>query len=327
MLGILRGFGGLLEADEVIPLDRLAVRGITHTGGTILGTTNRGNPFSWSVTEEDGSVVVRDRSDECLATFRDLGLDALIVVGGDGTLRIAHELCKKGLPVVGVPKTIDNDVRGTVVTFGFDTAVTTATDAIDKVHSTAESHERVLVVEVMGRNAGWIALQSGLAGTADVILMPEVAYDIAKVCRKIRDREAEGRKFSIVVAAEGARPVGGSVVLKESAVAGREQRLGGIGEQVAREITACSGKETRTVTLGHLQRGGTPTAYDRVLALRFGAAAVRAVAAGKFGYMVALDPPDVTLVSFEHALAGPRPVPLDGDTVCTARELGVCLGD
>ena len=327
VLGIQRGFGGLLEADEVIPLDRQAVRGITHIGGTILGTTNRGNPFSWPVTQADGSVVERDRSDECLATFRDLGLDALIVVGGDGTLRIAHELCKKGLPIVGVPKTIDNDVRGTLVTFGFDTAVATATDAIDKVHSTAESHERVLVVEVMGRNAGWIALRSGLAGTADVILIPEVPYDITKVCQKIKDREAEGRRFSIVVTAEGARPAGGSVVVKESAVPGRERRLGGIGEQVAWEITQCSGKETRTVTLGHLQRGGTPTAYDRVLALRFGAAAVRAVAAGKFGYMVALDPPDVTLVAFEDALAGPRPVPLDGDTVCTARELGVCLGD
>ncbi|HEX9727307.1 MAG TPA: ATP-dependent 6-phosphofructokinase [Gemmatimonadales bacterium] len=327
VVGIKRGFGGLLADDETVPLDPGSVRGITHVGGTILGTTNRGNPFNWPVTQSDGTAGEVDRSDEVVERFARLGLEALIVVGGDGTLHIARRLCEKGLPVVGVPKTIDNDVRGTVVTFGFDTAVVTATEAIDKVHSTAESHERVIVVEVMGRNAGWIALQSGLAGTADVILIPEIPYDIESVCEKIREREATGRHFSIVVAAEGARPRDGQRIYRADAQPGRLARLGGIGEQVATEIEACTGKETRTVTLGHLQRGGTPTPYDRVLALRFGAAAIRAVSDRKFGYMVALDPPDVTFVSLDQALGGASTVPLDGDTIRTARDIGVCLGD
>ncbi len=334
VLGIRRGFGGFLEANQLVDLRRESVSGITHVGGTILGTTNRGNPFAWPVTrpdgsmgEVDGSMGEVDRSDEVLRAFEQLRLQALIVVGGDGTLRIANGLSQKGLPIVGVPKTIDNDLRGTVVTFGFDTAVTTATDAIDKVHSTAESHERVLVVEVMGRHAGWIALKSGLAGTADVILIPEIPYDISKICGKIRQREAEGRHFAVVVVAEGARPKDGAVVLNEEAAPGGVARFGGIGERVAAEIESCSGKETRTVTLGHLQRGGMPTAYDRVLALRFGAAAVRAVADGKFGHMVALDPPLIKLVPFGDAITGWTGVPLDGDTICTARELGICLGD
>lgn len=327
VLGIRRGFGGFLEDDQLVDLGRESVSGITHVGGTILGTTNRGNPLAWPVTRPDGSMGEVDRSDEVLRAFERLGLQALIVVGGDGTLRIANALSQKGLPIVAVPKTIDNDVRGTVVTFGFDTAVTTATDAIDKVHSTAASHDRVLVVEVMGRHAGWIALKSGLAGTAHVILMPEIPYDISKICAKIREREAEGRRFAVVVVAEGARPKDGAAVLKEEAVPGGIARLGGIGERVAAEIESCSGKETRTVTLGHLQRGGTPTAFDRVLALRFGAAAVRAVADGKFGHMVALDPPLIKLVPLGDAVTGWTGVPLDGDTICTARELGVCLGD
>lgn len=327
VFGIERGFGGLLGDGQVLPLDRENVRGITHVGGTILGTTNRGNPFSWPVTEESGEAREVDRSDEVLASFARVGLDALIVIGGDGTLHIANELSKKGLPLLGVPKTIDNDVRGTLVTFGFETAVATATDAIDKVHSTAQSHERVLVVEVMGRHAGWIALKSGLAGTADVILLPEIPYDIASVCKKIAEREREGRRFSIVVVAEGARPRAGAQLVKEEAQPGGVARLGGIGERVAAEIEARSGKEARAVTLGHLQRGGTPSAYDRALALRFGAAAVRGVARGLFGYMVALDPPDITYVPLDEALGEPAGVQLDGDTVCTVRELGVCLGD
>jgi 6-phosphofructokinase 1 len=327
IFGIRRGFGGLLEDEEVVPLGREDVRGITHLGGTILGTTNRGNPFKWPVRNPDGSWSEVDRSDELIERFRSLGLDALIVVGGDGTLRIAYELWCKGLRVVGVPKTIDNDVGGTVITFGYDTAVTTATEAIDKVHSTAESHERVMVVEVMGRYAGWIALNAGLAGSADVILIPEIPYDIERVCDKIREREAEGRHFSIVVVAEGAAPKGGGLTVKEAPGPGRMERLGGVGEVVARQIAELTGKETRSLVLGHLQRGGSPTTFDRLLGLRFGAAAVRAVAEGKFGCMIALDPPDIKSVPLAEALAEYKRVPLDSDSVLTARELGICLGD
>jgi len=200
--GIQRGFGGLLGDAQIVPVTRETVRGITHLGGTILGTTNRGNPFSWPVRQPDGSVTEVDRSDEVVAAFRRLGLNALIVVGGDGSLKIAQQLCAKGLPIVGVPKTIDNDVRGTVITFGFDTAVNTATDAIDKLHSTAESHQRVFVVEVMGRNAGWIALNSGLAGTADVILIPEIPFKFESVTTRIRQRVQGGRHFSILAVSE-----------------------------------------------------------------------------------------------------------------------------
>ena len=327
VFGIQRGFGGLLGDAQVVPVTRDTVRGITHLGGTILGTTNRGNPFEWSVKQPDGSTTAIDRSDEVLATFRALGLDALIVVGGDGTLKIGQRLWEKGMPLVGVPKTIDNDVRGTVITFGFDTAVSTATDAIDKLHSTAESHQRVFVVEVMGRHAGWIALNSGLAGTADVILIPEIPFDIARVCDKIRAREVQGRHFSIVVAAEGAKPKGGAEVLREAAVPGRAARLGGIGEAVAAEIERRTGKETRCVVLGHLQRGGSPTTFDRLLALRFGAAAVRAVEAREFGRMVALDPPKILTVPLQEALTGWSGVPLDHDSLQTARDVGISLGD
>lgn len=325
--GIQRGFGGLLGDAQIVQVTRETVRGITHLGGTILGTTNRGNPFSWPVKQPDGSTLEVDRSDEVVAAFRSLGLDAMIVVGGDGTLKIAQRLCEKGLPIVGVPKTIDNDVRGTVITFGFDTAVNTATDAIDKLHSTAESHERVFVVEVMGRHAGWIALNSGLAGTADVILIPEIPFDIGKVCDKVLEREMMGKHFSIVVAAEGARPVGGAEVLQEGKTPGATERLGGVGELVTGQIAERTGKETRAVVLGHLQRGGTPTTFDRLLALRFGAAAVRAVEAKQFGRMVALDPPTIVTVPFAEALEGGSGVPLDHDSIQTARDLGICLGD
>lgn len=326
--GIRKGFGGLLGEARVTPLRSDDVRGITHLGGTILGTTNRGNPFRWPQLGLDGKWQEVDRSREVMDAFYRLGFDALIVVGGDGSLGIALEFCKLGLPVVGVPKTIDNDVSETEVTFGFDTAVATATEAIDKIHSTAESHSRVMVVEVMGRNAGWIALNSGLAGTADVILIPEIPFSWDSIKNKIQEREAGGRHFTIVVAAEGAVPrEGGSAVVKAEAEAGGVARLGGIAELVANKITEMTGKETRTVTLGHLQRGGTPTTQDRLLALRFGAAAVRAVVAGKFGHMVAYHPPEITTVPLEDALATRKLVPLDSDSVATAREIGLCLGD
>ncbi len=322
-VGIRRGYGGLLGVDRMVPLDANAVRGITHLGGTILGTTTHGDPFRWREQRPDGSWTERDRSDELVEAFRALGLEALIAIGGEGSLRIARRLYEKGIPVVGVPKTIDNDVGGTMATFGFDTAVQTATEAIDKLHSTAESHERVMVVEVMGRYAGWIALHSGIAGSADVILIPEIPFDIAKVCEKVRRREAEGRHFSIVVVAEGAAPKGGTVSLIDPEL----QRLGGIGDKVAHSIEEMTGKETRTLVLGHLQRGGSPTTFDRLLGLRFGAAAVRLIAEGKFGAMVALWPPTIAAVPFDEALATLKRVPLDSDTIATARDLGISLGD
>jgi len=322
-LGVRRGFGSLLGESELMPLGPNEVRGITHLGGTILGTSSRGNPLKWRTQRPDGSWDERDRTQELFDSFRANRLDALIAIGGEGTLGIAFDLWKKGLPIVGVPKTIDNDVGGTVATFGFDTAVATATDAIDKLHSTAESHERVMVVEVMGRNAGFIALSAGVAGSADVILIPEIPFDINKVCDKIRRREAEGRHFSIVVVAEGAVPKGGSVSLIDPA----HERLGGIADKVAHSIEQMTGKETRSLVLGHLQRGGGPTTFDRVLALRFGAAAVRLVADGKFGMMVALEPPRIVPVPIADAIATPRRVPLDSDTITTARDLGTSFGD
>jgi 6-phosphofructokinase 1 len=321
--GIRRGFDSLLGGEPPIPLGPNEVRGITHLGGTILGTSNRGNPLKWRHQRPDGTWEERDRSAELLDSFRMYRFDALIAIGGDGTLSIAHALCQKGLPVVGVPKTIDNDVQGTIATFGFDTAVATATDAIDKVHSTAESHERVMVVEVMGRHAGFIALNAGIAGSADVILIPEIPFDIDKVCDKIRRREAEGRHFSIVVVAEGAAPKGGIVSLIDP----EHARLGGIADKVAHSIEQMTGKETRSLVLGHLQRGGSPTTFDRLLALRFGAAAVRLVAERKFGMMVALQPPRIVPVPIADAITTPRRVPLDSDTIATARDIGISFGD
>ncbi len=323
--GIRKGFNGLLGEDPIVPLTAASVSGITHLGGTILGTTNRGNPFQWPVKNADGVVEVTDRSEEVITAFRRHGFDAMIVIGGDGSLRIAHQLCEKGLPIVGVPKTIDNDLAATDVTFGFRTAVQTATEAIDKLHSTAESHERTMVVEVMGRDTGWIALFSGVSGTADVILIPEIPYHLDRICEKVRERYQTGRNFAIVVAAEGAKPVGGEAVYQESGP--HVKRLGGIAERLAAQIAATTGAETRSLVLGHLQRGGTPTAYDRLIALRFGAAAVRLVEAGRFGSMVALHPPDVRAVPLEEAIAHIKLVPVNGDIVQTARDMGISFGD
>jgi 6-phosphofructokinase 1 len=325
--GIQRGYEGLLSFNGVVPLGPAEVRGITHLGGTILGTTNRGNPFHYISRTGQGEEFERDRSDDLVAAFHASGFDALVSIGGDGSLQISHDLWRKGLPVVCVPKTIDNDVSGTQRSFGFDTAVSTATDALDKLHSTAESHERVLVVEVMGRYAGWIALYSGLSGGADVILIPEIPFDVEKVCEKIRRREAAGRRFSIVVVAEGARPRDGTVELVERRGVGTVDRLGGIASKVARTIEHHTGKETRTLVLGHLQRGGTPTTYDRLLALRFGVAAVRAIADRAFGTMVGLNGPDITRVPLDQVVGKAKNVPLDSDTIQTARDLGINLGD
>lgn len=310
----------------MIPLTREKVRGITHLGGTILGTANKGNPFEYPNQTEHGVELV-DISDQVIANFRNFGLDVLICIGGDGSLRIAQKFINKGVPVIGIPKTIDNDLHGTIITFGFDTAVATATDAIDKLHSTAESHERVMVVEVMGRYAGWIALNSGISGSADVILIPEIPFDIVKVCEKVMDRERHGRHFSIIVCSEGAKPAGGGLYTKGPKEAGREVLLGGIAEYVAKEVSSRTGKETRSLVLGHLQRGGSPSTFDRLLGLRFGAAAIHALLQGKINVMVALDPPGIKTISIEEAISKMKSVPLDCDTVHTARALGISFGD
>ena len=328
--GVRDGFHGLLLPEEypsggLIPLTRERVSGITHLGGTILGTSNRNNPMRYPILRDDGTIEEVDRTDEIVRAFRLHHIDALITVGGDGSLAIANVLSKKGLRLISVPKTIDNDLDKTDVTFGFDSAVAFATDALDRLHSTAASHGRVMIVEVMGRYAGWIALHSGIAGSADVILIPEHPYDINKVIDKIRERDARGNKFTIVMVAEGALPIGGgiSVVEKE---AGRAERLGGIGEKVAAEIHERSGKEIRVVVLGHLLRGGSPTSFDRLTALRFGAAAVRGLAEGQRGVMVALDPPDVKYVPIEEAMGKMKMVPMDSETVQTAKDLGISFG-
>lgn len=327
VLGIKRGFAGLLGEDDVVSLTRESVRGIAHSGGTILRTTNRGNPFKWPRKKPDGTFEEIDRSDELLANARQLGIEALIVIGGDGTLAIADQLSDKGMCIVGVPKTIDNDVAGTITTFGFDTAVNTALEAIDRLHTTAESHDRVIVIEVMGRNAGFIALHAGLAGTADVILIPEIPYMLSKVCEKIVARDKSGRHFSIVVIAEGALPKGGGNSTMGPSMPGQERRVGGIAGRMAHEIQQITGKETRSLVLGHLQRGGVPTGYDRLLATRFGGAAVRAVEQKKWGHMVALQSPHIVAIPMKEALRETKRVELTHDVVCTARETGISFGD
>lgn len=327
VLGICRGYYGLLGEDEIIPLTRESVRGIAHMGGTILRTTNRGNPFEFPVQQPDGQYAMVDRSDEVLDAVRRLGIDALISIGGDGSLAIAQRFFRKGLRVVGVPKTIDNDVSGTITTFGFDTAVSTALEAIDKLHTTAESHDRVIVLEVMGRHAGFIALHAGVAGTADVILIPEIPYDLDRVCEKIMARDRMGRHFSIVVAAEGAFPLGGEESTLGASLPGQSRRVGGIASRIAYDIEQRTGKESRSLVLGHLQRGGMPTGYDRLLAARFGGAAVEAVEQGKWGHMVALQSPHIVAIPLQEALAVPRRVDPTHDIVRVARATGISLGD
>jgi ATP-dependent phosphofructokinase / diphosphate-dependent phosphofructokinase len=326
VLGIEEGFDGLVHC-KTRPLTNASVSGILHLGGTILGTTNAANPFCYPVPAEGGKTAERDISDVVVANFRKLGLDALIVIGGDGTLSIAEKFYEKGIPLVGVPKTIDNDINGTAVTFGFDTAVNTARDALDKLHTTAESHRRVIVVEVMGRHSGWIAVHSGIAGGADIILIPEIPYDRAKVVQTIMARERLGKHFSIVVVAEGAFEQGGQLTHAEAKQAGREQRLGGVGERVAAAITELTGKETRVVVLGHLQRGGPPTTFDRVLGTRLGAAAARLIRKAAFGRMVALIPPDVESVPIREAIGRRKVVPVDSDIIESAREIGISFGN
>ncbi len=331
VVGIRDGFNGIMFPEEyssggVIDLSREAVRGIVHMGGTILGTTNRGNPTAFPVQQDDGTWIEVDRSEELIAKFAEHEIDALITIGGDGSLTIGHHLYERGLRVIGVPKTIDNDLERTASTFGFHTAVDFASQCIDRLFSTATSHGRVIVVEVMGRYAGWIALHSGVASGAHAILIPEIPFDLEPVAATINQRERRGAKFSIVVVAEGAVPRDGTVSVLGKAV-GQAEKLGGIGQKVADDLSELTGKESRVVVLGHLIRGGTPTAHDRLLGLRFGAAAVRALEEGHNGIMVALNPPTVDYVPLASVTSRQKMVPIDCDTMLTARDVGINFGD
>ncbi len=324
-IGILGGYEGLLEPQQTRILDYHALDGLLIRGGTILGTANRGR-FSAKVGHGESRQLPAELLEETKRGVETLGLTALVSIGGDGSLTIAQQLHEYGVPIVGVPKTIDNDLQGTLWTFGFDSAVACATDALDRLHTTAESHDRVMVLEVMGRYAGWIALYAGVAGGADVILIPEIPFSYDAICSKIRAREAQGKRFTLVVVAEGAREQDGEFVMKANRESHREAHLGGIGGVVATELTKRTGKETRNCVLGHLQRGGTPTSFDRALCSMFGAVAVELVAAGQFGKMVAFTGQQVGAVEMSEAVGQLKTVPADGGLARTARALGICLG-
>ncbi len=323
------GYLGLLNLDELVRLTPEMVADITATGGTIIGSTNKGNPFAMPIENLAGETELHDVSDRIMKNFKRMGFGCHIAVGGDGSLEIAHRFAtEKGMPVIGVPKTIDNDLEATQLTFGFDTAVSTATEAIDKLHSTAKSHDRVMVVEVMGRDSGWIAMNSGISGGADIVLIPEIPFDIDEVCKKIDNNELYGKEYAIVVVAEGARARDQEVIHKGYGEIGRSEKiLGGVGEWVANEIRSRTGKDTRSLVLGHLQRGGSPTTFDRLLALRFGAMAVRLAEEGKFDQMVALAGDAMTSVPLAEAIKKRKQVPAEGNRVRTAREIGICMGE
>ncbi|RPJ29049.1 MAG: ATP-dependent 6-phosphofructokinase [Chloroflexi bacterium] len=325
VIGIRDGYDGFIEDKGVMPLGIEEVRGLLPRGGTILGAANRGNPYARKVIR-NGEQVTIDVSDEIVKGIQRLEMDALLVLGGDGTLHIAHELFQKGAPVIGVPKTIDNDIGGTEASFGFDTAVTTATEAIDKLHTTAEAHHRVMVLELMGRNAGFIALHAGVAGGTDVILIPEIPFKFEAVVAKIRQRVERGYLFSIIAVSEGAKPVSGKQVFSRTGDEIYTPRLGGIGQTVGEYIEK-NGFETRVTVLGHLQRGGSPTPFDRWLATRYGAAAVRLAAQGKFDRMVALQAGKIVDVCLREAIAIPRRVDVKDDAMITARGMGISFGD
>jgi ATP-dependent phosphofructokinase / diphosphate-dependent phosphofructokinase len=331
VLGIREGYDGLVSPERypdggVFALTNESVKNIPHLGGTMLGTTNRGNPFQIIERDPDGSIRETDHSDKVLEAFRQHKIDAHIAVGGDGSLTIALKLHQKGLRLVGVPKTIDNDLGATLATFGFSSAVSFATECLDRLHMTAQAHRRILVVEVMGRYAGWIALHTGIAGQADAILLPEIPYEIEKVAAHLCRATSGERQHAIVVVAEGARPKGGDITVK-SHEPGRVERLGGIGERVSDELQRLTGRESRATVLGHLLRGGSPNAQDRILGLSFGAGAVYALQHGMNGVMVALNPPNLEFVPLEDAVVKLRTVPGDCEAVLVARALGICFGD
>ena len=325
-VGVRGGYEGLLAPIQARPLDYHALDGLLVRGGTILGTSNRGR-FTAKVGHGEAHRVAPELLADARRGFDELGLSALVAIGGDGSLSIAQQLHEHGMPIVGVPKTIDNDLAATVMTFGFDSAVACATEALDRLHTTAESHGRVMVLEVMGRYAGWIAIYAGLSGGADVILIPEIPFRYEPMCAKVAEREKAGRRFTIVVVAEGAREEGGEYATAAGQETNRETRLGGIGAVVGTEIERRTGKETRVVVLGHLQRGGGPTTFDRALCTVFGTTAVQLIADGRFGEMVAYTGAQVIGVKLADAVGHLRRVPLDGGFVSAARSLGICLGD
>jgi 6-phosphofructokinase 1 len=325
-IGILGGYDGLLPPGNYRPLDYHALDGLLIRGGTILGTANRGQ-FTDKVGHGESRRLPEDLLDNVKQGMAQLGLSAIVAIGGDGSLSIAQQFYEYGIPVVGVPKTIDNDLEGTLWTFGFDSAVACATDAIDRLHTTAESHRRAMVLEVMGRYAGWIALYAGVAGGADVVLIPEIPFSYDRICDKIQQRDKLGKHFTIVVVAEGARERGGDFVTSASAPANREAMLGGVGAVVAQEIESRSGKESRVCVLGHLQRGGSPTSFDRALCSIFGAHAVELVESGDFGKMVAFHGSQIGSVNMSEAVGRLKTVRPDGNFARTARALGICLGD
>ena len=325
-VGIMGGYEGLLAPQKVKQLTGELLAGLLVRGGTILGTANQGR-FSAKVGHGESRRLPLELLDETKRGCEQLGLIGLVSIGGDGSLSIAQQLYEHGIPVVGVPKTIDNDLAATLMTFGFDSAVACATDAIDRLHSTAESHQRVMVLEVMGRYAGWIAIYAGLAGGADLILLPEIPFNYQSVCAKVKERDELGRHFTIVVVAEGARPAGADFVTSTDQPQNREARLGGIGTRVAEEIQRRTGKESRCVVLGHLQRGGCPTNMDRALCTIFGAKAVELIAERRFGHMVSFTGSQIADVPLAEATGQLRTVPLGGGFITAARSMGICLGD
>ncbi|MEW5802978.1 MAG: 6-phosphofructokinase [bacterium] len=326
IIGIKDGFQGLVD-NKTKRLEYEDVSGILTQGGTILGTSNKANPFKWP-EEKKGKITYRDVSDQVMKNYHELGLDCLFCIGGDGTLTVARKFHELGLNIIGIPKTIDNDLSGTDVTFGFDTAVMNATEAIDKLHTTAESHHRVMIVETMGRYAGWIALQSGLAGGGDIILIPEIPYDPCCITAKVRERNRKGKRYSIIVVAEGAKMKGGHMSVQKVIETSPDPiRLGGIGRQVAEQIENDTGIETRVTVLGHLLRGGTPTAFDRILATRFGVKALDLALHGVFGQMVCLHGQEISSIPLSEAVSHLKLVPPDSPLIKAARALGTCLGD
>jgi len=325
VIGIEDGYEGMVN-NKHRKLDSRDVSGILTLGGTILGTTKRASPYRYAIKKGE-NLEFKDMSKVAIRNIERLKIDCLVVIGGDGTLGIAHKLFKDGIPIVGVPKTIDNDIIGTDLTFGFDTAVSIATEGIDRLHSTAQSHHRVMVIEVMGHNAGWLALFSGIAGGGDIILIPEIPYEMDLIAAKVRERHGKGKRFSIVVVAEGAKPKGGNVVIQRMVKESQDPiRLGGVGFVLGDQIEKMTGFETRAVVMGHLQRGGTPTAFDRVLATQLGSKAVNMIVDGSFGRMVAMQKSRLVMVKLNDVAKGHRSVPVDHPLIKTAVSLGSCFG-
>ena len=327
VLGIKDGYEGLVKG-KARRLSYNSVSGILTIGGTILGTSNKADPFHYAIMKKKGEFVYKDLSQQAVSNFRKWKLDALVAIGGDGTLSIAYRLFQKGIPVIGVPKTIDNDLMGTDITFGFDSALRVGTEAIDKLHTTAQSHHRVMVIELMGRNAGWLALYAGLAGGGDIILIPEIPYNMEKICERVLERSRRGKRFSIVVVAEGAKPCGGEKIVSKIIEDSPDPvRLGGVGRVVAQRIEKCTGLETRATILGHLQRGGSPTPFDRILASRFGDKAVEMIYKKRFGYMVNIRGDKIGSYPLRLVENRQRKVSLDSEIIRVARDLNTSFGD